>query len=119
MAIPSAFLIRAVNYKRSIILGLIISALGTILFVFASRYGLYTLFISGFIILASGITIIQVAANTFVAIMGEAEQAAGRLSLAQAVNSLGYVIVLTLTFNPLSHDMKAWYITPALFNSPT
>jgi FHS family L-fucose permease-like MFS transporter len=101
MAIPSAFLIRAVNYKRSIILGLIISALGTILFIFASRYVSYTLFIAGFIILASGITIIQVAANTFVAILGEEKYAADRLSLAQAVNSLGYVLVLTLTFNPI------------------
>jgi FHS family L-fucose permease-like MFS transporter len=101
MAIPSAFLIQAVNYKRSIILGLLISALGTILFIFASNYVSYTLFIVGFIILASGITIIQVAANTYVAILGEEKYAADRLSLAQAVNSLGYVLVLTLTFNPI------------------
>jgi FHS family L-fucose permease-like MFS transporter len=101
IAIPSAFLIQAVNYKRGIILGLLISALGTILFIFASNYVSYTLFIAGFVILASGITIIQVAANTFVAILGEEKYAADRLSLAQAVNSLGYVLVLTLTFNPI------------------
>src|SRR4030043_167530 len=48
MAIPSALLIKAVNYKRSIILGLLISSLGTILFIFASRYVSYAVFITGF-----------------------------------------------------------------------
>ncbi|MBN1414983.1 MAG: hypothetical protein JW973_07785 [Bacteroidales bacterium] len=106
MAIPSALLIKAVNYKRSIIIGLFITALGTILFIFASKYISYAVFITGFVILASGITLIQVAANTYVSILGHKQQAAVRLSLAQAINSLGYVLVLAVTFNPIftGHD---------------
>jgi MFS transporter, FHS family, L-fucose permease len=98
MAIPSAWLIRITGYKRSMILGLLISALGTILFVFASKYVSYTVFITGFVILATGITLIQVAANTYVSIAGEKKFASSRLSLAQAVNSLGYVLILITAF---------------------
>ena len=102
MAIPSAWLIRFTGYKKSMILGLLISALGTILFVFASKYVSYAVFITGFVILATGITLIQVVANTYVSIAGEKKFASSRLSLAQAINSLGYVLVLTTPFNPVS-----------------
>jgi FHS family L-fucose permease-like MFS transporter len=101
MAIPSAWLIRVTGYKKSMILGLLISALGTILFVFASKYVSYGVFIAGFVILATGITLIQVVANTYVSIAGEKKYAAARLSFAQAINSLGYVLVLIITFNPI------------------
>src|SRR4030042_3815777 len=107
MAIPSAWLIRTAGYKKSMILGLLISALGTILFVFASKYVSYAVFITGFVILASGITLIQVAANTYVSIAGEKKLASSRLNLAQAVNSLGYVLVLTLTFSPVSTGQES------------
>jgi len=99
MAIPSAWLIRMAGYKKSLIFGLLISALGTILFVFASKYVSYAVFITGFVILATGITLIQVAANTFVSITGEKKLASSRLSLAQAVNSFGYVLLLILSFS--------------------
>ncbi len=101
MAIPAALLIRTFNYKISIMLGLLISGIGTVFFIFASKYISFSLFITGFIILASGITIIQVAANTYVGLLGDLNRAAGRLSLAQAINSAGYVIVLMLTINPV------------------
>jgi MFS transporter, FHS family, L-fucose permease len=101
MALPSAYLIRTIHYKKSILLGLLISALGTILFIFASKYVSYAIFITGFVILASGITLIQVAANTYASIVGDAKYASARLSLAQAINSSGYVLVLAITFNPL------------------
>ena len=107
MAIPSAWLIRFTGYKRSMILGLLISALGTILFVFASKYVSYAVFITGFVILATGITLIQVVANTYVSIAGEKKFASSRLSLAQAINSLGYVLVLTTPFNPVSTGQES------------
>jgi FHS family L-fucose permease-like MFS transporter len=101
MAIPSAWLIRVTGYKRSMILGLLISALGTILFVLASKFVSYPVFITGFVILATGITLIQVVANTYISIAGEMKLASARLSLAQAINSMGYVLVLAITFNPI------------------
>jgi MFS transporter, FHS family, L-fucose permease len=107
MAIPSAWLIRFTGYKKSMILGLLISALGTILFVFASKYVSYAVFITGFVILATGITLIQVVANTYVSIAGEKKYASSRLSLAQAINSLGYVLVLTTPFNPVSTGQES------------
>lgn len=101
MAIPAALFIRLFNFKISIMLGLFISGIGTTLFVFASKYISFSLFIAGVIIVASGITIIQVAANTYIGLLGELHAAAGRLSLAHAISAAGYVFILIFTINPV------------------
>lgn len=92
MAIPSGKIIEKVGYKKGIIIGLITMLVGCALFYPAAEVKVYGLFLAALFILASGITILQVAANPYVAILGKPELASSRLNLTQAINSLGTTI---------------------------
>ncbi|OBP16524.1 glucose/galactose MFS transporter [Rheinheimera sp. SA_1] len=85
-------LIERIGYIKGIMVGLATIALGCLLFYPAAEISVYALFLFGLFILASGVTILQVSANPYVAILGEEETAASRLSLAQAINSLGHTL---------------------------
>jgi FHS family L-fucose permease-like MFS transporter len=89
MSIPAGTIISKIGYKRGIILGLSITGLGALLFFPASLLVSYKFFLASLFILASGITILQVAANPYAAILGPVQTASSRLNLTQAVNSLG------------------------------
>jgi FHS family L-fucose permease-like MFS transporter len=89
MSLPSGVLVRRVGYKSGIVVGLLVAALGCALFYPAAGLRSYGLFLSALFVLASGITLLQVAANPFVAALGSAESASARLTLTQAFNSLG------------------------------
>jgi FHS family L-fucose permease-like MFS transporter len=89
-SIPCAKLINWVGYKKTMIVGLWTSALGALMFLPAASVPSYPLFLSALIVLAAGITALQVAANAYVAVLGPPETASSRLNLAQAVNSLGH-----------------------------
>lgn len=80
------------GYQKGLVAGLLISGLGCALFYPAAVAHSYPFFLAALFILASGITIIQIAANPYVAVLGPEETASGRLNLAQGLNSLGYVI---------------------------
>ena len=81
--------IQAIGYKRASIIGLLISALACGLFLPASYAHSYPAFLCALFILGLGFTMLQIAANPFVAIIGNPEGASSRLNLAQAFNSLG------------------------------
>ena len=89
MSLPSGILVDTVGYKRGIVIGLVTAGIGTLLFYPAAGIRSYPLFLGAFFILASGITLLQVAANPYVAILGKPETASSRLNLTQAFNSLG------------------------------
>jgi FHS family L-fucose permease-like MFS transporter len=91
-SIPSGWLVERFGYKRGIIIGLLTAATGCALFYPAAGERSYIIFLIALFILACGITLLQVAANPYVAILGKPENASSRLSLAQAVNSLGHTI---------------------------
>ncbi len=80
------------GYQKGLVVGLLISGIGCALFYPAAVAHSYLFFLVALFILASGITIIQIAANPYVAVLGPEETASGRLNLAQGLNSLGYVI---------------------------
>ncbi len=92
LSIPASFVLSKIGYKRGIILGLITMALGCLLFYPAASYRIFGIFLLAYFILAGGITILQVAANPFVALLGSEEGASSRLNLSQAFNSLGTAI---------------------------
>ncbi|HEX5001030.1 MAG TPA: sugar MFS transporter [Bacteroidia bacterium] len=92
VSIPAGAVISKIGYKRGIVLGLSITGIGALMFFPASLMVSYTLFLIALFILASGITILQVAANPYVAILGPPETASSRLNLTQAINSLGTTI---------------------------
>ena len=88
-SIPLGLLINRIGYQKGIVLGLIIMALGCLLFYPAAEYRNFTIFLIGYFTLAGGITVLQVAANPYVALLGSEEGASSRLNLSQAFNSLG------------------------------
>ncbi len=84
--------INKIGYKNGIIIGLLISAIGTALFYPASEFHMYGFFLSALFVLGLGFAVLQIAANPYVAILGPESQASSRLNLSQAFNSLGTTI---------------------------
>ena len=91
-SLPSGYLLSKIGYKKGIILGLLTMALGCLLFYPAASYRAFPVFLIGYFTLAGGITILQVAANPYVALLGSEDGASSRLNLSQAFNSLGTTI---------------------------
>jgi len=95
VSLPAGALIRRIGYKRGAVAGLMVAALGCALFYPAAMSG-YALFLFAFFVLAAGITVLQVAANPFVTVLGPPATASSRLTLTQAFNSLGTTIAPAL-----------------------
>ena len=91
-SIPAAKLIDATSYKTSIVVGLLTMAAGAFLFIPAATAASFNLFLGALVVLAAGITVLQVAANPYVAVLGPSNTASSRLNLTQAFNSLGTTI---------------------------
>ncbi|MBT8318092.1 MAG: sugar MFS transporter [Lutibacter sp.] len=92
LSIPSGWILSKIGYKKGILLGLGIMGIGCLLFYPAASYRLFHLFLIGYFVLAGGMTVLQVAANPYVAVLGSEETASSRLNLSQAFNSLGTAI---------------------------
>jgi MFS transporter, FHS family, L-fucose permease len=92
MSIPSGFIIQKIGYKRGMILGFVVAAIGCFLFYPAAGTKVYGIFLAALFILASGITLLQVAGNPYVAVLGSPETSSARLTLTQAFNSVGTTI---------------------------
>ena len=109
-SIPSAKLIDWVGYKRTMVIGLMTMGVGALLFLPAATAASYVLFLCALMVLAAGITALQVAANPYVAVLGPEKTASSRLNLTQAFNSLGTTIgpylggLLILSANPTGLD---------------
>src|SRR3984893_16287727 len=116
-SLPSGKLIDAVGYKKSMVTGLFTMGLGGLFFTPAASVPSFPLFLTALIVLAAGMTILQVSANPYVAVLGPEKTASSRLNLAQAFNSLGTTIgpklggLLILSSAPLAaavlHQMPA------------
>lgn len=91
ISLPAGMLIKKIGYQKGAVIGLIVAATGCAMFYPASMNG-YLLFLVAFFVLASGITILQVAANPYVTALGDPQTASSRLTLTQAFNSLGTTI---------------------------
>ncbi|MFT7442736.1 MAG: FHS family L-fucose permease-like MFS transporter [Maribacter sp.] len=91
-SLPAGFILSKIGYKKGIVLGLLTMALGCLLFYPAASYRAFPVFLIGYFTLAGGITILQVAANPYVAFLGSEDGASSRLNLSQAFNSLGTTI---------------------------
>jgi FHS family L-fucose permease-like MFS transporter len=88
-ALPAGKLVEWRGYKGTMVIGLLVMAVGAFLFLPASSMASFGLFLTALIILAAGITSLQVAANPYVALLGPPETSAARLNLSQAFNSFG------------------------------
>ncbi|HKR75308.1 MAG TPA: L-fucose:H+ symporter permease [Rhodanobacter sp.] len=89
MSLPSGRLVAHLGFKRGMVAGLAIAGVGAAAFWPAAQWHSYALFLSALFVLATGITVLQVAANPYVALLGPPRTGSSRLTLAQALNSLG------------------------------
>lgn len=92
MSLPASKVVAMYGYKNSIVIGLIVAAIGAAMFFPAARLPSYPLFLSALFVLASGITLLQVSANPYISLLGDPAGAPSRLNLAQALNSLGTTV---------------------------
>jgi FHS family L-fucose permease-like MFS transporter len=88
-ALPAGKFVEWIGYKRAMVAGLIIMAAGALLFLPAAAVASFPLFLTALVVLAAGITILQVAANPYVVNLGPENTASARLNFSQAFNSLG------------------------------
>ena len=91
-SVPWSKIVNVIGYQRTMVVGLLAMAFGAILFIPAASAASYPLFLTALLILAGGITGLQVAANPYVDLLGKPETASSRLDLTQAFNSLGTAI---------------------------
>ncbi|WP_315385572.1 sugar MFS transporter [uncultured Stenotrophomonas sp.] len=113
MSLPAGRLVAAVGYKRGIVAGLAIAGVGALLFWPAAALHVYGLFLGALFVLATGITVLQVAANPYVALLGPEQTSSSRLTLAQSMNAVGTTIaplfggLLILAAEPRSAEQLA------------
>ncbi|MFA9392158.1 MAG: L-fucose:H+ symporter permease [Prolixibacteraceae bacterium] len=91
MAIPAALFIRKFGYKKGILFGLALYAVGALLFYPAAQFEIFTFFLLSLYILTFGLAFLETTANPFILSMGDPETATRRLNLAQAFNPLGSI----------------------------
>ncbi|MGA8939368.1 MAG: sugar MFS transporter [Acidobacteriaceae bacterium] len=89
---PSGALVEKYGYKKTMVIGLLVMALGAAGFIPAAKLAVFGIFLAALIILAAGMTVVQVAVNPYVTVIGPAATASSRLNLAQAFNSFGTFI---------------------------
>lgn len=92
MSLPAGFVVAQLGYKHSMVCGLLIAGLGALGFLPAAQWQSYELFLGALFVMASGITLLQVSANPYVSLLGDEAQSSSRLTLAQALNSLGHTV---------------------------
>jgi len=111
-ASPTSKLIEMIGYKRTMVVALFIQVAGCLLFVPAAKMVSFPLFLTAVFVVGAGITALQTSANPYVSILGPEHSAPIRLTLAQALNSLGGTLAplvagaLILT-DPGSHETQA------------
>lgn len=91
-SVPAGRLVNRIGYKNGMVVGLATTAVGALLFYPAASFAIYGVFLTALFVLASGITLLQVAANPYVVALGSNKTAATRLNLTQAFNSLGTTV---------------------------
>lgn len=92
MSFPAGMIVEKIGYKNGMVLGFAIAAIGALLFYPAADMHLYYLFLAALFVLAIGIVVLQVASNPYITALGPAETASSRLTLIQAVGSIGTTV---------------------------
>lgn len=116
MAIPSSLVLKKTGFKNGMSIGLVVMALGALLFVPAAQSRNYTLFLTGLFVIGTGLALLQTAANPYVTVLGPIESAARRISIMGICNKIaGILAVYILGSIVLSNvdELKASLVTMA------
>ncbi len=106
-AVPAGKMVELIGYKKTMVTGLATMAAGALIFFPAAGAPSFKLFLTALIVLAAGITVLQVSANPYVSVLGKPETASSRLNLTQAFNSLGTALAPLLGLVILSAKPRA------------
>ena len=110
-SIPVALILQKISYKKTMVLGLLIIALGSLLMKIVYAFNNYPLFLFGLTVIALGVIFLQVSANPFISDLGHDSTAPARLTLAQGINSLGYIIApLIFSHIALKENISTLYL---------
>lgn len=99
MAFPSSIILKKTGYQNGMMLGLLTMAAGTLLFIPAANTREYSIFLIALFVEATGLTLLQTAANPYVTIIGPIESAASRISIMGICNKVGGAIAPLLLVN--------------------
>jgi FHS family L-fucose permease-like MFS transporter len=91
-ALPAGRIVEWIGYQKTMVAGLLTAAVGSLLFIPAASVPSFPFFLAAYVILAAGITVLQVSANPYVSVLGRPQTASSRLNLTQAFNSLGTTV---------------------------
>lgn len=111
-SLPAGLVLSRIGYIRGAVVGLVVTAAGCLLFLPAASLSLFPAFLLALFVMAAGITMLQVAANPFIELLGSEKSSHSRLTLAQAFNSLGTTIGPWVGATVILHGGVA--ITPGL-----
>ena len=92
MAIPAGFVARKFGYKKGVLLGLLLFAIGCFWFVPAVGINKFWAFLLGLLVIFSGLTFLETVANPYTTVLGDPKYAASRINLAQTFNALGWIV---------------------------
>lgn len=106
MALPAALFIKRFNYKKGILMGLGLYAIGALMFLPAAKIGSYYPFLIAYFILTCGLSFLETSANPFILSMGEPETATRRLNFAQAFNPIGSLLGMWVAMNFIQAKMN-------------
>lgn len=114
MAIPSSYVLKATGFKNGMSVGLLVMALGALVFIPAAHARSYPLFLSGLFIIGTGLALLQTASNPYVAILGPIESAAKRISIMGICNKVAGILAVyilgSITLNNVD-ELKARLLT--------
>ncbi len=99
MAFPAAIFIRKFSYKKGIMLGLLLYAVGAFLFIPAKESGSFYPFLAAYFILTCGLSFLETSANPYILTMGPEESSTRRLNLAQSFNPIGSLMGMYVAMN--------------------
>jgi FHS family L-fucose permease-like MFS transporter len=114
---PTSKLIETIGYKRTMVVSLFIQVVGCLMFVPAAKMVSFPLFLTAVFVVGAGVTALQTAANPYVAILGPEHSAPARLTLAQALNSLGGTIAPLIAGAYILTDPAATQTKAAIANT--
>ena len=92
MALPSSWILQKTGFKKGMMLGLFIMAIGALLFIPAAQGRIYSLFLTGLFIIGTGLSLLQTASNPYITIIGPIESAAKRISIMGICNKVAGVL---------------------------
>ena len=107
MAIPSSVILNKTGFKKGMSLGLLVMAVGALLFIPAANSRSYPLFLAGLFIIGTGLALLQTAANPYVTVLGPIESAAKRISIMGICNKIAGILAVFILGGIVLKDADA------------